>query len=171
MKVYQSPDKVDWYDVGGKTSIFLAGGISNCRDWQSDMIEELKNLDVDGLVGLGDLIIFNPRRDDFDITDKTATIEQIKWEHKCLERCDICSFFFPESDTVQPIALYELGKHMGKRRSVVGIQKGYLRAEDVKIQLALDGDTCAIYGSYEEAIREHARSLVITYENVRRGRI
>lgn len=36
--------------------------------------------------------------------------------------------------------------------------------------LALDGDSCAIYDSYEEAIREHARALAITYENVRRNR-
>ena len=171
MKVYQAPDKVDWASAlnPSKKSIFLAGGISGCQDWQSDMIEELKKIDDDGLVNLGGLIIFNPRRDDFDLTDESATIEQIRWEHKCLEKCDICSFFFPASDSVQPITLYELGKHMGKHHSVVGIQEGYLRTEDVKIQLALDGDTCAIYSTYKEAIREHARALAITYKNVRRN--
>ena len=171
MKVYQAPDKVDWYDVGRKKSIFLAGGISGCPDWQSDMIKELQNLDDDGLVDLGGLIIFNPRRDNFDIRDETATIEQIRWEYKALEKCDICSFFFPLSRSVQPITLYELGKHVDKHVSVVGIQDGYLRAEDVKIQLALDGNFCFIYNSYEEAIREHARTLAITYENVRRNRV
>ena len=170
MKVYQSPNKVDWDLVfkPSKKSIFLAGGISGCCDWQSDLIEELQSIHDSGIVNLSSLSIFNPRRETFDVTDESATIEQIKWEHKCLEECDICSFFFPASKSVQPITLYELGKHMGKHTSVVGIQKGYLRAEDVKIQLALDGDSCAIYDSYEEAIREHARALAITYRNVRR---
>ena len=169
MKVYQAPNKIDMFDVGRKKSIFLAGGISGCPDWQSDMIEELRNLDVDGLVDLGGLVIFNPRRDDFDLTDETAIIEQIRWEHKCLEHCDICSFFFPASESVQPITLYELGKHLSKHESIVGIQNGYLRSEDVKIQLALDRDICSIYDGYEEAIREHARKLAIRYDQVRRG--
>lgn len=171
MKVYQAPNKVDLFEVAKKKSIFLAGGISGCQDWQSDMIEELKKLDADGLVNLGGLVIFNPRRDDFDLNDEQATIEQIKWEHKCLEKCDICSFFFPASESVQPITLYELGKHMNTQISVVGIQNGYLRAEDVKIQLALDCNCCVIYDGYEEAIREHARALAITYDNVRRNRV
>ena len=46
-----------------------------------------------------------------------------------------------------------------------------MRAEDVKIQLALDGNSCAIYHDYYEAIREHARALAITYDNMRRNRI
>lgn len=171
MKVYKAPNKVDWFDVAKKKSIFLAGGITGCDDWQSDMIEELQDLDNSGLFDLRGLVIFNPRRDNFDVMDMEVKIEQIRWEHKCLEECDICSFFFPASQSVQPITLYELGKHMNKQISVVGIQNGYLRAEDVKIQLALDGNCCAIYDGYKEAIREHARSLAITYENVRRNRV
>ena len=172
MRIYQSPNKVDWASVLNplKKSIFLAGGISGCRDWQSDLIEELQNLDSKGLVDFSGLCIFNPRRETFDVTDESAAIEQIKWEHKCLEECDICSFFFPSSKSVQPITLYELGKHMSKHSCVVGIQKGYLRTEDVKIQLSLDDYFCSIYDTYEEAIREHARRLAIIYKNVRRNR-
>ena len=133
------------------------------------MIEELRDLDNSGLFNLGGLIIFNPRRDNFDVMDMGVKIEQIRWEHKCLEKCDICSFFFPASESVQPITLYELGKHLHKHESIVGIQNGYLRAEDVKIQLALDQDVCSIYDGYEEAIREHARKLAIRYDQVRRG--
>ena len=171
MKVYQAPDKVDWYEVAKRKSIFLAGGITDCVNWQMDLVFELKNLNDSGLFDLGGLVIFNPRRDNFDVMDMEAIIEQIKWEHKALEKCDICSFFFPASESVQPITLYELGRHLGDHTSVVTIQKGYKRAEDVKIQLALDGNFCSIYNSYEEAIREHARSLAITYENVRRNRV
>lgn len=170
MKIYQAPDKIDWYEVAKKTSIFLSGGISGCKNWQKDLIDELQRLRELGLFDLGGLVIFNPRRDDFDIENPNATVEQIKWEHKCLEKCDICSFFFPASNTVQPITLYELGRHLGDHTSVVSIQEGYKRAEDVKIQLALDGNCCTIYRSYDEAIREHARALAITYDNMRRNR-
>ena len=170
MKVYQAPDKVDWFDTAKKKSIFLAGGITGCPNWQFDMIWELNNLANSGLYELGGLVIFNPRRDDFDVNDSKATIEQIKWEHKCLEKCDICSFFFPASDTDQPITLYELGKNKSMHSCVVGIQEGYKRAEDVRVQLTLDGDYCSIYHSYEEAIREHARTLATLYDNMRRNR-
>lgn len=170
MKVYQAPDKVDWYEVAKRKSIFLSGGITGCDDWQADMIQELQNLNDSCLFDLGGLVIFNPRRDNFDVMDMEVKIEQIKWEHKCLEKCDICSFFFPASESVQPITLYELGRHLRKYNSVVSIQEGYKRAEDVKIQLALDGNCCSIYRSYDEAIREHARALAITYNNIRRNR-
>ena len=171
MKVYQAPNKIDWYEVAKRKSIFLAGGITGCDDWQSDLIFELENLNDSGLFDLGGLVIFNPRRENFDTMNSATTIEQIKWEHKCLEKCDICSFFFPASESVQPITLYELGKYLRKYNSVVGIQEGYKRAEDVKIQLALDGNCCSIYCSYDEAIREHARGLAIAYDNMRRNRV
>ena len=171
MKVYQAPDKVDWYEVAKRKSIFLAGGITGCDNWQSDLIDELRDLGNSSLFDLGGLVIFNPRRDNFDVMDMGVKIEQIRWEHKCLEKCDICSFFFPASESVQPITLYELGRHSKHHTSVVSIQEGYKRAEDVKIQMALDGDHCAIYHYYYEAIREHARALAITYDNMRRNRI
>ena len=171
MKVYQAPDKVDWYEVAKRKSIFLAGGITGCDNWQLDLIFELQSLDNSGLFDLGGLVIFNPRRDNFDVMDMEATIEQIKWEHKSLEKCDICSFFFPASESVQPITLYELGRYLRDHTSVISIQEGYKRAEDVKIQLALDGNSCVIYHDYYEAIREHARALAITYDNMRRNRI
>lgn len=170
MKIYQAPDKIDWYEVTKRNSIFLAGGITDCVNWQTNLIDELENLNDNGLFDLGGLVIFNPRRDNFDVMDMEATIEQIKWEHKCLEKCGICSFFFPASESVQPITLYELGRHLGDHTSVVTIQEGYKRAEDVKIQLALDGNCCSIYHDYCEAIREHARALAITYDNTRRNR-
>lgn len=171
MRVYQAPTRIDWYEVAKRKSIFLAGGITGCDDWQTDLIGELQSLNDSGLFDLGGLVIFNPRRDNFDVMDMEATIEQIKWEHKCLEKCDICSFFFPASESVQPITLYELGRHLREHHSVVSIQEGYKRAEDVKIQLTLDGNCCNIYHNYCEAIREHARALAITYDNMRRNRI
>ena len=67
--------------------VFLAGGITNCQEWQNKIINILKNED-------DNLIIFNPRRKNFPINDPTASFEQIKWEFNYLEQCDIFSMYF-----------------------------------------------------------------------------
>jgi hypothetical protein len=48
----------------------LAGGITGCPDWQSKLINLLRNEDI---------VIFNLRRKNFPIHDPTAVEEQIKW--------------------------------------------------------------------------------------------
>ena len=42
----------------------MAGGISNCADWQSEMASKLENVN---------LTIINPRRDYFDLSDENAS--------------------------------------------------------------------------------------------------
>lgn len=60
-----------------KISIFLAGSITDCPDWQSDIIQKLKDEDI---------VIFNPRRKNFPIEDPKASDEQIKWESNSYEK-------------------------------------------------------------------------------------
>ena len=55
-----------------KNAVFLAGGITDCPDWQAEMVEMLSDTD---------LTLFNPRRADFPIGDPLAAQKQIKWEH------------------------------------------------------------------------------------------
>ena len=88
-------------------SVFLAGGISNCTDWQSEVIKYLDKEDI---------TIFNPRRKNFDITDLSATTQQIKWEFNRLEKMDIFSMYFCESKSDQPICMYELGRYVERMR-------------------------------------------------------
>lgn len=47
--------------------LFLAGGISNCLNWQNKMIDELVNYP--------ELTIFNPRRKAFPMDDADAAEE------------------------------------------------------------------------------------------------
>lgn len=124
-------------------SVFLAGGISKCDDWQSKVIEKLKNR--------GALTIFNPRRKKFDVDNKSAELEQICWEFDRLERMDIFSMYFCDSESVQPICMYELGRYICRMqerfpddwddRIVISVEKGYSRASDVLIQTRLAGVT------------------------------
>ena len=109
-------------------SIFLAGGITNCPDWQ----EELKDL-----LAAEDIIILNPRRDNFPIHDPNAAQEQITWEYKNLRNADGILFWFPK-ETLCPIVLYELGAHsITDKPLFVGVHTDYTRKQDVEIQTKL----------------------------------
>ncbi len=149
------------------TSVFLAGGISGCKDWQKKVIEELK---------YDDLSIFNPRREYFDITNKNASYQQIEWEFKRLERMDIFSMYFCNSNSDQPICMYELGRNIlrmqnrfpsdWQKRIVVSIEKGYKRENDVIIQLSLCAPKICVYPDVDPEthaffIRNLARRLSI----------
>ena len=107
-------------------SVFLAGGITNCPDWQSVIKTELKNI-----------IMFNPRREDFPMDDPNVALEQIKWEHDYLRVANSILFWFP-CETLCPIVLYELGAWSITDKPIfVGVHPDYARRQDVEIQTRL----------------------------------
>ena len=148
---------------------FLAGGITQCSDWQSEVIKELKKYDAEHLV------VFNPRRENFPIHDPNASEEQIKWEFEQLQRMDIFSMYFCNSKSVQPICMYELGRNlvgMEHRfpddftdRIVVSVEKGYSREQDVRIQtkLAIPYDTPLFLNV---SPKTHAKIIHFIYEKL-----
>lgn len=170
MLIQQAPNQTTQNKILTPTTVFLAGGITGCRNWQSDVIEELEAIDESGLISLKNLIVFNPRRDHFDVEDKNESITQIKWEHERLKRCDICSFFFDNSESLQPITLYELGKYCYVKSSLVTVIKGYKRELDVKVQMALEGQMCLIFNDYNEAIKHHAMAIALAYKEIGKGK-
>jgi hypothetical protein len=115
--------------INSDPSLFLAGGITGCPDWQSDAIELLVDLPM---------TLLNPRRPDFDITDPLATGIQIGWEHRALRAADAILFWFCQ-ETIQPITLYELGAWSMKSSKpvFVGVHPQYERRIDVEIQTSL----------------------------------
>lgn len=123
MKYIEAPEE---YTLN--STLFLAGGITGCPDWQSHMVSLLRD---------EDLTIFNPRRDHFDVNKKDESEKQIKWEAKHLEMADMISFWFP-SETLCPIVLYELGAwSMTDKKIFVGVHPDYKRRHDVLVQTKL----------------------------------
>ena len=109
--------------------MFLAGGISNCYDWQKDLVQLLKDEEI---------ALLNPRRINFPMHDKNAAKEQIEWEHIYLRRADAVSFWFPK-ETLCPITLYELGIQIMKYKPLfIGVHPEYERKLDVEIQTRLE---------------------------------
>lgn len=126
------------YETPKFTSVFLAGGITNCKEWQKAVIEELK---------FEDISIFNPRQEHFNVSDKNASYKQISWEFEHLEKMDIFSMYFCNNDSDQPICMYELGRNIVRlqnkfpsdweKRIVISVEAGYRRQTDVLIQTEL----------------------------------
>ena len=92
MKVITSPEV--YHPSDDEVSVFLAGGITNCYDWQSEVIAFLQKYNDDFHGRLDKLVIYNPRRLTFPIDDPSAAQEQIEWEFKNLEKMDIFSMMF-----------------------------------------------------------------------------
>lgn len=142
MKIITAPETYKYNESDIK--VFLAGGITNCPDWQSKVINYLNNIDFDLL---SKLVVFNPRRKDFPIHDKSAAFQQIEWEYNMLEKCDIFSIYFSSGESDQPICMYELGRNILRMqmkypvdwqdRIIISVEDGYRRKQDVLIQTGL----------------------------------
>lgn len=87
-------------------SLFLAGGISGCGNWHRDVIQNLFNK-CEKLFQQQQprqIKIYNPRRENFDVSDQSQSEIQIKWEHSYLHSVHAVSFWFC-SETLCPITV------------------------------------------------------------------
>lgn len=125
--------------------IFLAGGITDCPDWQVEMRKLLADWPC---------IILNPRREEWPMGDPVAGREQILWEHTHLNRADQILFWFPK-ETLCPIALYELGAWTKTDKPIaIGIEPGYERRVDIEVQSQLQRPDVPIVYTLEDLARE-----------------
>lgn len=121
--IITAPDEIYSRENFKNIKIFLAGGITNCPNWQLDVIEKLKHK--------RGITVYNPRRKDFDITDVNAIETQITWEYIHLMNSDIIFVWF-STGSLNPIVLYELGRWVNSRDipTIIGIDPSYERKED-----------------------------------------
>ena len=128
MKVVQSPSKASIHGHG--PSVFLAGGIRGCPDWQENFIR---------MAGpyAPTVTFVNPRRARA-LRDRDFEA-QVRWEHDRLLQVDAVSFWFPW-ETLCPITLYELGtwtSHRIRKPIFIGAHPEYARRRDVVLQTNL----------------------------------
>lgn len=139
MKVITAP--LDYIKKENEITCFLAGGITNCWEWQDEVIKTLNN------INLPNLVVFNPRQKFFDIKNPDAADDQIKWEFQYLQQMDIFSMYFC-GNTVsdQPICFYELGRYLQKMidkypnindHFLVTMESDFKRYKDVIVQTNL----------------------------------
>lgn len=135
---YECPNKFNPGTLApASLSLFLAGGISNCPNWQAEIIQIfLKNFDLHLIIK--SFVVFNPRRKDWNPDLSEDAEVQIKWEYEHLKKADMIIFWFPK-ETLCPIALFELGKYAENysKKIFVGVHPDYKRKEDIILQMSL----------------------------------
>lgn len=137
MKVIQAPN--EYYITGSEIPCFMAGGLQKC-DWHNEFLDMLSDLDPHHLV------VYNPKRSSFDMSDPKEAERQIKWEFKFLnmylDRPYIFSMYFDDSESSQPICFYELGRYMALlspyfEHAVISSHPKFSRSLDVLVQVGL----------------------------------
>lgn len=152
--IIEAPLEVYSLENHKNTKLFLAGGITDCPDWQSTIINNL--------IDVPNLTIYNPRRTDFPIDDPKASEEQITWEYNHLRDADIIIYWFSRG-SINPIVLYELGKWgtSTDKPIYIGIDKDYTRSIDVEVQTKLSNPHTSIVYSLDE-ISELVKEKLLT---------
>lgn len=152
--ILEAPNEVYSIQNNKNIKLFLAGGITNCEDWQSKVINDLsKQMNkTKDLFNTDYLTIYNPRRKEYP-NDPKAIEEQIVWEYNHLRDADIISFWFSKG-SLNPITLYELGRwgNSSKKTVIIGIDPEYERKEDVIIQTKLSREEIIISKNYKHFI-------------------
>jgi hypothetical protein len=140
--------------LGGVRSVFLAGSIEmgQAEPWQSAVEEALAGEDV---------VILNPRRDEWDASweqsiHNTQFRGQVEWELEGQERAAAIAMYFAPS-TRAPITLLELGLFARSGKLVVCCPPGFWRRGNVEV-------VCARYGvvlveSLSELVEQVRRRL------------
>lgn len=131
--IYRAPEKPNIEKIKDKKTCFLCGSIDGgaAIQWQQMIEEALADEDI---------VIFNPRRLDFDpqaiySEDNPYMIEQIEWELNQIESSDIVVFYFDPAGKA-PITLYEMGLvsnrvFKGEKIGIVCCPKGYWKRANV----------------------------------------
>ena len=153
MQYFEAP--AEYSGNGPGTSLFIAGGITGCPDWQAELAKHLRSEDV---------VILNPRRAASFVRGKSLDRQQIVWEHDHLRKATAVSFWF-SSETLCPITLYELGSwSMSGKKIFVGVHPDYKRRQDVEIQTSLVRpevklvyDIPALAGQIRDWLKERAQ--------------
>ena len=154
-------------------SVFLAGSIEMgvAERWQDRLIHMLEHSVESKVEGEPDLIIYNPRRLDWDSTweqtiDCKPFREQVTWELDHLIASDLKIFYF-DPNTKSPITLMELGLCANDQDCLVCCPPGFWRKGNIDIVchlyelekcLKLEtvcGYIAARYNEYIQKVREY----------------
>lgn len=136
MRTIFAPEPLKFKD--SEKTIFLAGSIEmgKAENWQQEL--------TDKLASFSDLVLFNPRRKDFDPKAKQTKDDpyfkgQVEWELKALETADII-FMYLDPNTKSPVSMMELGIYCQSDKMIVCCPEGFFRKGNIDI-------TCERYGT------------------------
>jgi len=120
----------DFSGYDGKIKIFLAGSIEKNKpeNWHHH---------IERLLSEQQVVLLNPRRDDWDSTWRQELSDeqfrtQVEWELEALEYADYIIIFF-EKNAKSPISLLEFGLFAKTGKLIVFCEDGFWRKGNVDI--------------------------------------
>ena len=131
--------------------VFLAGSIEMgvAENWQTRVAKDMAKYDV---------VLLNPRRDDWDSSwrqsiDDPQFNQQVTWELDGIEGADIVIFYF-DPTTKSPITLMELGLAANDphARVIVCCPDGFWRKGNV--EMICDRFDIPLFNTYEEMVEQ-----------------
>lgn len=141
-------------------TVFLAGSIEmgKAEMWQDRLATNVADIE--------DVVLFNPRRDDWDSSWKqdptpgTQFHEQVSWELEHIHKADLVVFYF-DPNTQSPITLMELGYVIGSgKQALVCCPDGYFRKGNVVITSELT--RTPVFNTFDELLYELRAKLTHT---------
>ncbi len=115
--------------MGRIPSVFLAGSIDmgEAEDWQQTLTDAIEHIDV---------LVLNPRRDDWDSSWKqdisdARFAKQVNWELDALGSVDLIVVYFDPKGQA-PVTLLELGLH-ADANLIVCCPPGYWKRGNVQV--------------------------------------
>jgi hypothetical protein len=138
--------------------IFLAGSIElgEAEQWQRQVVDALADVD--------NLVILNPRRDDWDSSWEQQAAnaqfaEQVTWELDMLDAADIIVMYFGPA-TMSPISLLELGLYAKSGKLKVCCPSGFWRSGNVEV--VCQRHSIPLFDDLEELLASLRRTIRLT---------
>lgn len=153
MKIIKAPQKYE--PSKGEYCIFLAGSIEmgKAELWQERIEKNFKNYD--------DLVLYNPRRDDWRLDCKQSIEDeyfrnQVNWELDKLEQSDLIVLYL-SPDTKSPISLLELGLFAKSNKIIVCCPDGFWRKGNVEV--VCKRNNIPLVDNFDDLIKEIKKTI------------
>jgi nucleoside 2-deoxyribosyltransferase-like protein len=148
--------------------IFLAGSIEmgQAEQWQERIVAALSGTEAgtgtgtgtgtQAGTGVGNLVILNPRRDDWDDSwqqraDDPRFSEQVNWELDMLDAADVVVMYFAPG-TKSPVSLLEFGLCARSGKLRVCCPEGFWRRGNVEV--VCRRNRIPLFGTLDELIAD-----------------
>lgn len=165
MKAFKAPESLDTIVSSAEEMdapiLFLAGAIDmgEAEDWQTRLTQDLSDKN---------LVIANPRRDDWDSSwkqtiDDPQFNEQVTWEQDMLELAHGVVVYFSK-DSKAPITFLELGERLGQLEITgqdlfVFCPEGFYRKGNVDI--CCQRHNVQVYTEYEALLEAIVKGMAL----------
>lgn len=125
MLVVECPQQYTTVDPHMPYSVFMAGGMAGCPDWQKEIINLLEP--VPGT-------LLNPRQSTNSIDSSDATnYEQLTWALEHMHRAGAILFWF-SCEHLCPASLFELGVWLRESKPLfIGVHPNYTRRVTIEV--------------------------------------